>query len=75
MKGPGFSSGLCLMLEVLNKSEVEYLGPLLVERLKVLQRNAHVFRADCKDESVLEMRQEIKTLEKILSKIDYPFRS
>lgn len=34
---PRFRFGNCMMLERLSKPEVEYLGPLLVERLKRLE--------------------------------------
>jgi hypothetical protein len=72
---PTFNKGHCFMAVPLNRPEVEYLGPILIEDLKRLEQKLHVFRPDCKDEDVLDMRLEVKMITAILEKMDYPFRN
>lgn len=73
-KSPGFRFGNCMMLERLNKPEVEYLGPLLVERLKFFEMVLGP-NPNGKGDEFEDARQEIRMLEKILTKMDYPFRN
>lgn len=72
MKAPAFSSGNCMMVQYLSKPEVEYLGPHLVSRMRKLELELR-FPGD--DDHKQDLQQEIRTLQSILTKIDYPFRS
>lgn len=70
---PRFRFGNCMMLERLSKPEVEYLGPLLVERLKRLELQMPLLKTSREERE--DFLQEIRRLQGILIKIDYPFRS